>query len=78
MFYLEREDWIWVHDSLSREEVIRVKRAEKQDLDGEQIRGDSVSTGQRRETMKNLVFLRAKRGGRKAPLFRLTLSYSLS
>ncbi|XP_047413011.1 zinc finger protein 383-like isoform X2 [Sciurus carolinensis] len=36
MSYLERQDWMWVHDSLTREVVIGMRGDEEQDLDGEE------------------------------------------
>lgn len=57
----ERWDWMWVHDSPSREKVTVVMGDEERDLDGEEwVRGGSVSTGQGRETVNDVVFLRAK------------------
>ena len=57
----ERRNRMWVHDSPSREKVIVVMGDEERDLDGEEwVRGGSVSTGQGRETMNDVVFLRAK------------------
>lgn len=57
----ERWDWMWVHDSPSREKVTVVMGDEERDLDGEEwVRGGSVSTVEGRETVNDVVFLRAK------------------